>query len=50
MPGGAGAPQVTASLGLAAYPEDGEGFDKVLRGADQRLYRAKEQGRDQVVS
>ncbi|MCB2225768.1 MAG: GGDEF domain-containing protein [Desulfarculaceae bacterium] len=49
LPSGDIAPPVTASLGLAAYPDDGDGFDKVLRRADDRLYQAKEAGRNQVV-
>ncbi|MCF8033813.1 MAG: GGDEF domain-containing protein [Desulfarculaceae bacterium] len=49
LPDGKTAPQVTASLGVAAYPGDGEDFKRVVRRADERLYRAKDQGRNQVV-
>ncbi|MEO7415927.1 MAG: GGDEF domain-containing protein, partial [Thermoanaerobaculia bacterium] len=40
---------VTVSIGVAIWPEDGETPAEVLRCADQRLYQAKEQGRDRVV-
>ncbi len=41
---------VTISLGLATYPEDGEDKMELLRTADKALYRAKELGRNRVVS
>ena len=40
---------VTVSIGVAIWPDDGETPAEVLRCADQRLYQAKEQGRDRVV-
>jgi diguanylate cyclase (GGDEF)-like protein len=39
---------VTASLGVAAYPEDGLDAEGLLRRADGALYAAKEHGRDRV--
>lgn len=36
---------VTASIGVAVYPEDGEDPHVLLSNADAALYRAKEQGR-----
>ncbi len=39
---------VTMSIGLALYPESGTSSDVLLRRADQALYHAKRQGRDQV--
>lgn len=36
---------VTASVGVAVYPSDGEDPHVLLRNADAALYRAKEQGR-----
>ena len=37
---------VTASLGVAVYPDDGENPDALLRSADSAMYRAKESGRN----
>ena len=39
----------TISLGVAAYPEHGKTPDDLTRCADQALYRAKNQGRNQVT-
>ncbi len=41
---------VTASLGVAVFPDDGQTFDTMLKIADRALYEAKNQGRDRVVS
>lgn len=40
---------ISASLGLAFYPEHGVTAEELLRAADAALYQAKGQGRDQSV-
>jgi diguanylate cyclase (GGDEF)-like protein len=40
--------QITISLGIASYPEDGEDIEELIRKADQACYYAKESGRNQV--
>ena len=39
---------VTASLGVASYPEDGGNLEIILEKADKAMYRAKQKGRNQV--
>jgi len=39
---------VTISLGVSSFPEDGETPAKIIEKADSRLYNAKENGRNQV--
>ena len=41
---------VTISLGLATFPEDGDTRHALLKAADRALYRAKETGRNRVVT
>ncbi len=44
---GAGRP-VTASLGVAVFPDDAQSELELVRQADQRLYQAKRAGKNQV--
>ena len=37
---------VTASIGIAAYPQDGRDAQDLLKNADIAMYRAKEQGKN----
>ncbi|HEA52900.1 hypothetical protein LCGC14_1222730 [marine sediment metagenome] len=45
---GDGTPQVSGSIGIARYPQDGGTPDQLLMHADQAMYRAKKNGRNQV--
>lgn len=40
--------QVGASAGWAAYPQDGEGFEELMRIADKRMYRNKMERRGRL--
>jgi diguanylate cyclase (GGDEF)-like protein len=40
---------LTASIGIAIYPESGQSFETLLSLADERMYRAKQQGRNLVI-
>jgi diguanylate cyclase (GGDEF)-like protein len=40
--------RLTASFGIAAYPDHGVGADELIKAADVALYRAKETGRDRI--
>ncbi len=42
--------QVTLSGGLATYPEDVRNVEQLIEKADDRLYQAKENGRNQVCA
>ncbi|GAB4378289.1 MAG: hypothetical protein Kow0042_26800 [Calditrichia bacterium] len=42
--------ELTISLGVATFPEDGENAFKLIRSADQALYKAKKSGRNKVCS
>jgi len=39
----------TVSIGVASFPEDGQGLDAVVSRADRALYQAKRGGRNRVV-
>ncbi len=48
--GGAALSRITASLGIATYPQHGEKLDELIRAADAALYKAKAAGRNQIVA
>ncbi len=39
---------VSASIGIALYPQDGDDIDTLFKNADLALYRSKEAGRNQL--
>jgi len=41
---------ITVSIGVSSYPDDGRAEEDLIRVADERLYKAKESGRDRVCS
>jgi diguanylate cyclase (GGDEF)-like protein len=45
-----GAPtHATMSFGVASFPQDATQASQIVRSADERMYRAKHGGRNQVV-
>jgi diguanylate cyclase (GGDEF)-like protein len=43
-------PSITLSMGIATYPDHGTELNDLIQAADSALYRAKEQGRDRIVT
>ncbi|MBW3566952.1 MAG: diguanylate cyclase [Proteobacteria bacterium] len=50
MKGNTTLPGVTISIGVASYPGNGQNEEQLCKAADQALYRAKDAGRNCVVS
>jgi len=42
--------QITISAGLASFPDDGDDASDLFAAADQRMFRAKREGRNRVVA
>lgn len=42
--------RLTVSIGVSTYPEDGDSAEALINKADQRLYRAKQEGKNKVIS
>jgi diguanylate cyclase (GGDEF)-like protein len=42
--------QVTISVGVASFPQDGEDAAELLAAADERMFEAKREGRNRVVA
>lgn len=40
--------QISASLGVSFFPQDGDNITSLMRNADLAMYRCKEQGRDGI--
>lgn len=41
--------EISGSIGIAIYPDDGNNTDELLASADKAMYKAKENGRDTFV-
>jgi diguanylate cyclase (GGDEF)-like protein len=42
------APKVAVSIGVASFPSDGNTSDEIIKKADERLYKAKSEGKNRV--
>ncbi len=49
LPEGCGLPRLTASIGIAAYPEHAGDLEQLLAAADRAMYAAKQAGRDRIA-
>ena len=50
LPDGDKSVSVTVSIGVSTFPNDASNIDDLLKTADQAMYTAKKNGRNQVVS
>jgi len=41
--------RVSASIGISIYPSQGDSIDSLIHAADQAMYSAKKQGKNQVA-
>ncbi len=41
---------VTGSVGMAFYPEDGNNSEELVNAADKAMYKAKEEGKNQIAT
>ncbi|MDP2980821.1 MAG: sensor domain-containing diguanylate cyclase [Candidatus Omnitrophota bacterium] len=41
---------VTVSIGVAAFPDDVKTYEELIMKADERLYKAKREGKDRVIT
>jgi len=41
---------LTVSIGLACYPDDGKSAEEIIQNADRSLYQAKKEGKNRVVA
>jgi diguanylate cyclase (GGDEF)-like protein len=42
-------PQLTVSMGVAAFPEHGQNLDEIIQASDKALYESKRSGRNRVT-
>ena len=40
---------ISCSIGMSTYPEDGDEFDSLIRNADMAMYHAKSHGKSQIA-
>jgi diguanylate cyclase (GGDEF)-like protein len=43
-------PQLTVSIGIAAFPEHGETLEEIIQASDKALYESKRGGRNRVTA